>query len=60
VAASSAPRRSRSANGPVNAFCTVTRWSSSKPTSNAIESEAISALASSESVKNRRSGTCRS
>ena len=35
----------------MNAFWTVTCWSSANPTSSAIGSEAISALASSESVK---------
>src|SRR3954452_17353478 len=60
VAASSDPSRSRSASGPENAFCTGTCWSSAKPTSSAIGSSAISALASSESVKCRRSGMPRS
>ena len=41
----------------MNAFCTVTCWSSAKPISSAIGSVAISLLASSESVKWRRSGT---
>ena len=57
VAASSAPSRSRSTSGPANAFWTETCWSSAKPISSAIGSEAISALASSDSVKYRRSGT---
>src|ERR671921_1334059 len=57
VAASIAPRRCFSASGPSNAFITVTRWSSSNPTSRAIGSEAIRALASSDSVKYRRAGT---
>ena len=51
VAASIEPRRSLSASGPENAFWTETCWSSAKPMSNAIGSEAMSALASSESVK---------
>ncbi len=51
VSASIAPSRSFSASGPANAFRTVTRWSSAKPTSSAIGSEAIRALASSASVK---------
>jgi hypothetical protein len=51
VAASIAPSRSLSASGPWNAFITVTRWSSSNPTSSAIGSDAIRALASSDSVK---------
>ena len=38
----------------------MTCWSSTKPTSRAIGSDAISALASSDSVKWRRSGTSRS
>src|SRR5436190_10696160 len=54
---SSVPRRSFSTSGPENAFCTGTCWSSAKPTSRAIGSEAISSFASSESVKYRRSGT---
>jgi hypothetical protein len=45
------PSRSRSFSGPRKACCTVIRWSSANPTSSAIGSEAISALASSESVK---------
>src|SRR3954449_6875819 len=57
VAASREPRRSRSASGPEKAFWTETCWSSAKPTSSAIGSEAISVFASSESVKYRRSGT---
>jgi hypothetical protein len=52
-----APSRSFSASGPRKAFITVTRWSSSKPTSSAIGSAAIRAFASSDSVKYRRSGT---
>src|SRR4051812_4746213 len=56
AAASSEPRRSFSACGPAKAFCTVTCWSSAKPIRSAIGSVAISSLASSESVKWRRSG----
>src|SRR5919202_594379 len=59
-AASSAPSRSRRASGPEKAFCTGTCWSSAKPISRAIGSEAMRAFASSESVKCRRSGTRRS
>ena len=54
-AGSSVPSRSRSTSGPANAFCTVTCWSSAKPTSSASGSSTSSALASSESVKCRRS-----
>src|SRR5262245_7654511 len=57
AAGSSEPRRSSSTYGPENAFWTVTCWSSAKPISSAIGSVAMSALASSESVKYRRSGT---
>ena len=35
VSASNPPRRSRSTSGPANAFCTVTCWSSTSPTSSA-------------------------
>jgi hypothetical protein len=38
-------------SGPSNAFWTVICWSSANPTSSAIGSDAISAFASSESVK---------
>jgi hypothetical protein len=51
AAASSVPRRSRSASGPEKAFWTVTCWSRAKPMSSAIGSEAMRALASSDSVK---------
>src|SRR3954468_23382870 len=56
VSASIDPRRSLSTSGPENAFCTVTCWSSANPTSSAIGSFAISALASSLSVKYSASG----
>jgi hypothetical protein len=51
VSASIEPSRCFSASGPSKAFRTVMRWSSANPTSSAIGSLAISALASSESVK---------
>src|SRR3954447_20816283 len=56
VAASIEPSRSFRSSGPENAFWTVICWSSTKPTSSAIGSVAMSWLASSESVKWSRSG----
>ena len=48
---SSVPSRRSSSSGPLNAFCTVTCWSSAKPISSATGSRASSAFASSSPVK---------
>ena len=53
VAASSVPSRRRISSGPENAFCTVTCWSSTNPTSSASGSSASSRSASSSPVKCR-------
>src|ERR1700733_11372010 len=57
LSASSEPNRSSRASGPEKAFCTETCWSSRKPISSAIGLEAISRLASSDSVKWSWAGT---
>ena len=56
-AASNVPTRSRITSGPSNAFCTVTCWSRANPISSASGSLTRSRLATSESVKYRRSTT---
>ena len=55
AAASSEPTRRFSSSGPENAFCTVTCWSSAKPTRSASGSLTSSLSASSSPVKWRRS-----